>query len=142
MYRAAAASSAERTAPSTDSGLTQLDPVAATRTALANLPADLDWIIAVSNLNEEDVDAVAAEVSDLSAILSTRGVAQSCPLSPALFAVGIAEPLAELAAAVRRRDPHARVISYFDDITSSSIRGTRRRRSTTRGGSSSRSGWS
>ena len=66
-------------APSTDSGLTQLDPVAATRTALANLPADLDWIIAVSNLNEEDVDAVAAEVSDLSAILSTRGSEYDTP---------------------------------------------------------------
>ena len=50
------------------------------------------------------------------AILSTRGVDQGCPLSPALFAVGIAEPLAELAAAVRRQDPHARVISYLDDI--------------------------
>ena len=30
--------------------------------------------------------------------------------------MGIAEPLAELAAAVRRQDPHARVISYLDDI--------------------------
>ena len=30
--------------------------------------------------------------------------------------MGIAEPLAELAEAVRRQDPRARVISYLDDI--------------------------
>ena len=66
-------------APSTDSGLTQRDPVEAARSALAGLPEDLDWIVAVSNLDEDDAAKVADEVRGLSVILSTRGSEYDSP---------------------------------------------------------------
>ena len=65
--------------PSTDSGLTQRDPVEAARSALAGLPDDLDWIVAVSNLDEDDAAKVADEVQGLSVILSTRGSEYDSP---------------------------------------------------------------
>ena len=65
--------------PSTDSGLTQRDPVEAAAAALAELPQDLDWVIAVSNLDEDSAAKVAAEVSGLSVILSTRGSEYDTP---------------------------------------------------------------
>ena len=55
-------------APSTDSGLTQRDPVEAAQSALAGLPEDLDWIVAVRNLDEDDAAKVADEVRGLSVI--------------------------------------------------------------------------
>ena len=65
--------------PSTDSGLTQRDPVEAAAAALAELPQDLDWVIAVSNLDEDAAAKVADEVSGLSVILSTRGSEYDTP---------------------------------------------------------------
>lgn len=66
-------------APSADSGLTQRDPIEATKATLAELPEDLDWVFAVSNLDEEDTAQVAQEVPGLSMILSTRGTEYDSP---------------------------------------------------------------
>ncbi len=49
-------------------------------------------------------------------ISATRGVDQGCPLSPALFAIGLAPALDLLRAALRALDPDAYVFSYLDDI--------------------------
>jgi len=65
--------------PNADSGLTQRDPVEAARAALAELPDNLDLALAVSNLNEDAVAKVAAEVPGLSVILSTRGSEYDTP---------------------------------------------------------------
>ena len=59
--------------PPSDSGLEFLSPIPATQLALKELPPDLDWIVAVSNLGENEVSDFAQGVEGLSAILSTRG---------------------------------------------------------------------
>lgn len=50
-----------------------LDPVESAKAALAALPADLDLVVALSNLADAEADRVAAEVPGLAAVLSTRG---------------------------------------------------------------------
>ena len=41
---------------------------------------------------------------------------QGCPLSPALFAIAIADALEAAQEALRARPPSARVFSYLDDV--------------------------
>ena len=65
--------------PPNDSGLTFLDPIAATQVALKDLPPDLDWVVAASNLDENKVASFAQDVKGLSAILSTRGKQYDSP---------------------------------------------------------------
>lgn len=50
-----------------------VDPVDAARSAAAELPDDLDLIVALSSLNALEAERVAREVPALSAILSTQG---------------------------------------------------------------------
>jgi hypothetical protein len=66
-------------APSADSGLIQRDPVEAAKAALSTLPEDLDWVLAVSNLDEDATIRVAEAVPGLSVILSTRGTEYDTP---------------------------------------------------------------
>ena len=47
---------------------------------------------------------------------AVRGVDQGCPLSPALFAIGVAPVLETLRTELRTRDAAAQVLSYLDDI--------------------------
>ena len=47
---------------------------------------------------------------------ATAGVDQGCPLSPALFAMGIADTLDNINARLNTLSPAARVFSYFDDV--------------------------
>ena len=47
---------------------------------------------------------------------AVRGVDQGCPLSPALFAIGVAPVLETLRSELRTRDGNAHVLSYLDDI--------------------------
>jgi hypothetical protein len=49
-------------------------------------------------------------------VLAVRGVDQGCPLSPALFAIGIAPALEELRTELRKVDERSHVLSYLDDI--------------------------
>jgi hypothetical protein len=44
------------------------------------------------------------------------GVDQGCPLSPALFAIGIAGPLERINTKLARLSPTSRVFSYLDDV--------------------------
>eukprot|EP00973_Karenia_brevis_P078796 10936712-Karenia_brevis.AAC.1 len=50
------------------------------------------------------------------AVPATRGVDQGCPLSPALFALGLAATLDSVRAQLLRLDPKARVFAYLDDV--------------------------
>jgi len=49
-------------------------------------------------------------------VSAVSGVDQGCPLSPVLFAIGIAPTLASLQQELRAKDPEALVVSYLDDI--------------------------
>jgi len=49
-----------------------IDPVRAATQALESLPADLDLVVALSNLSDEENDRVARQVPALAALLSTR----------------------------------------------------------------------
>lgn len=65
--------------PPEGSGLRALDPVQATREALASLPEDLDLIVALSN-QEEGLDrALLAQVEGLGLLLRGRGAAHDPP---------------------------------------------------------------
>lgn len=55
------------------------DPVEAAREALAELPADLDLVLALGNLADEEVERVAREVPGLALILNTAGRAWQEP---------------------------------------------------------------
>jgi len=65
--------SALPTAPRLLDELAPMDPVAATRAAVAALPPDLDLVVAVGSVADEAADAVAAGVPELSLMLTTRG---------------------------------------------------------------------
>ena len=45
-----------------------------------------------------------------------HGVDQGCPLSPALFAIGLADSLERIHASLQALAPTCRVFSYLDDI--------------------------
>ena len=47
---------------------------------------------------------------------STKGVDQGCPLSPALFAIGVAEALERIHSKLAALSPEAQVFSYLDDV--------------------------
>ena len=49
-------------------------------------------------------------------VRATAGVDQGCPLSPALFAIGIAECLSNIDTRLHALSPLARVFSYLDDV--------------------------
>lgn len=50
-------------------------------------------------------------------IRARSGVDQGCPLSPALFAIGIADAFDNIHARLIQLDPSSRLFSYLDDIT-------------------------
>ena len=50
------------------------------------------------------------------AINATAGVDQGCPLSPALFAIGLADALSNINTRLQALSPNARVFSYLDDV--------------------------
>eukprot|EP00973_Karenia_brevis_P074081 10295698-Karenia_brevis.AAC.1 len=47
---------------------------------------------------------------------ATRGVDQGCPLSPALFALGLADSLESIRGRLLALDPKAHVFAYLDDV--------------------------
>ena len=49
-------------------------------------------------------------------VRAQQGVDQGCPLSPALFAIGIAGALEEARAQLQTLAPEARLFSYLDDV--------------------------
>jgi len=49
-------------------------------------------------------------------IQATSGVDQGCPLSPALFAIGLADPLERIRARLSNLDGTCKVFSYLDDV--------------------------
>ena len=49
-------------------------------------------------------------------VRAERGVDQGCPLSPAFFAIAIADALESVHSTLHARAPSARVFSYLDDI--------------------------
>ena len=51
-----------------------------------------------------------------SPIRATRGVDQGCPLSPALFAIGLADALERIQGRLAAIAPSSRVFSYLDDV--------------------------
>jgi len=54
-------------------GIQVRDPVQAARDALAELPADLDLVVALGNIDDAQADRVAQEVPGLAALLVTAG---------------------------------------------------------------------
>ena len=79
----------------TDRGLRDVvrgaDPVASAIAALAALPADLDLVVALSNLSDAEADRVAASVPGLAAVLSVRGGAFDEPRAASAGAVPVIE---------------------------------------------------
>lgn len=57
-----------------------LDPVLAARTALQDMPEDLDLVVALSNLSRDENRRVADEVEGLPLVLASRGEAWDEPL--------------------------------------------------------------
>ena len=57
------------------------DPVDATKETLKTLPADLDLIVALSNLNDTDNQRITTEVPNLTLLLSTKGNLMDDPRS-------------------------------------------------------------
>jgi len=53
--------------------LDYMTPLRATEKAMKSIPKDVDWIIGVSNLNDDEIAALSREKTGLSAIFSTRG---------------------------------------------------------------------
>ena len=49
-------------------------------------------------------------------VRATQGVDQGCPLSPGLFAIGLAPSLERIHAGLVQLSPECRVFSYLDDI--------------------------
>ena len=49
-------------------------------------------------------------------VRATKGVDQRCPLSPALFAIGLAASLERIKAQLVGVSPSCRVFSYLDDV--------------------------
>ena len=49
-------------------------------------------------------------------IVATKGVDQGCPLSPALFATGLAESLERIQSHLAAKSPTCRVFSYLDEL--------------------------
>ena len=49
-------------------------------------------------------------------VRATKGVDQGCPLSPALFAIGLAASLERINAQLVGVSPSCRVFSYLDDV--------------------------
>ena len=49
-------------------------------------------------------------------VSATAGVDQGCPLSPALFAIGLAAPLERIQTRLAELAPTCRVFSYLDDV--------------------------
>ena len=49
-------------------------------------------------------------------VTAERGVDQGCPLSPPLFAIGLAPTLEQIRAELRAVDPQAHVLSFLDDV--------------------------
>lgn len=56
-----------------------LDPVLATRQAIATLPGDLQLVVGLSNLGDDDNNRVASQVEELSALLTVRNEAHDEP---------------------------------------------------------------
>ena len=56
------------------------------------------------------------ESSRASPIRASTGVDQGCPLSPALFAIGLAAPLERIHSRLALLSPRCRVFSYLDDV--------------------------
>ena len=54
--------------------------------------------------------------SEAQPIRATRGVDQGCPLSPALFAIGLAESLERIQTGLAGFAPTCKVFSYLDDV--------------------------
>ena len=60
-------------------GIQGRDPVEAARAAIEAFPADLDLVVALSNLGDEEARRVSREVPGLALVLSTKGVSVDDP---------------------------------------------------------------
>ncbi len=67
--------------PALHQQMRQRDSVEGAQAAVDDLPADLDLVVALSNLSDEENDRVAEEVSGLAALLTTRNAAYDEPRS-------------------------------------------------------------
>ena len=76
------------------------------------MPAVMAW------LSQRTSHFYWGEGRTASPIHATRGVDQGCPLSPALFAIGLAAALAFIQSSLATLAPSSRVFSYLD-VTSS-----------------------
>ena len=56
------------------------------------------------------------EGSQAGPVEATKGVDQGCPLSPALFAIGLAGSLERVNSRLSALSPSCRVFSYLDDV--------------------------
>ena len=66
-------------APPAESGLLMKDPTTATQEALSALPDDLDMVIAVGSIADNKAQDIAASVTGLTAVFTTRGVVYEEP---------------------------------------------------------------